>query len=74
MTKLEYKVGDVVLLKLGVDFDNAPKGLQRWDGCRFEVAKARFVMRKGWVYELKACKSRSGVPYSIVEDWILPTR
>jgi len=72
MTRLDYKVGDKVLLQLGVDYESAPKGLQRWDGCQFVIDKARFVMRKGWVYELKSCKSPKGVTYSIVEDWLLP--
>lgn len=73
MTRLEFKVGDVVLLQLGAEFINAPRGLQRWDECQFVVSKAKYL-NHGWVYELKACKSTKGVPYTIMEEWLVPMR
>lgn len=70
---MEFEVGDKVLLQLGTEFENAPRGLQRWDGCQFEVSKATYVSH-GWLYELKACKSAMGIPYAIMEEWLLPMR
>ena len=66
---MEYKVGDVVLLQLGTEFENAPQGLRRWDGCQFVVSRAKYL-NHGWVYELKACKSVMGVPYTVMEEWL----
>lgn len=70
---MEYRVGDTVLLQLGTEFENAPRGLQRWDGCQFEVGKVTYV-NHGWLYELKACKSTMGIPYTIMEEWLTPMR
>lgn len=69
----EINVGDKVLLRLGVDFENAPPGLKRWDGCTFLVSRKRWL-RNANIYELKACNSPSGIPYSIFEEWITLTR
>lgn len=66
-------VGDTVLLKMGVTaLSEAPKGLQRWDGCQFVVDKVRSYGTHGNHYELKSCKSAKGVPYCIREDWLVP--
>lgn len=67
------EVGDKVLLQMGVTaFSEAPKGLQRWDGCQFVVSKRKLVDGRYLYYELQACKSAEGVPYAILEDWIVP--
>lgn len=70
---MEFNVGDKVLLQLGTEFQNAPRGLQRWDGCQFVVSKAMHVYH-GWLYELKACKSVKGISYTIMEEWLVPMR
>ena len=68
------EVGDKVLLQMGVTaFSEAPKGLQRWDGCQFIVSRKKSV-RNCVYYELKSCKSAEGIPYTILEDWIVPMR
>ncbi len=71
--KLEFKVGDKVLLQLGTEFKYAPRGLQRWDGCQFVVSRAKYIDH-GWIYELASCKSANGVPYAIMEEWLLLMR
>lgn len=66
------EVGDTVLLKMGVTaFSEAPKGLQRWDGCQFIVSRKK-MLRNLTYYELASCKSAKGVPYAILEDWLVP--
>lgn len=74
----KYDVGDVVILELGVDAKYAPKGLARWDGCKFHISKVKCVSTSErnvhYTYELKCCKSVSGIPYTIVEDWITKVR
>lgn len=75
MTNSEIQVGDRVLLQLGVDGERyAPPGLKRWDGCRFRVDKVHVNSQGEVTYELKSCKSVLGVPYTILEEWITPTR
>ena len=69
------EAGDRVLLKMGeAAFSLAPKGLQRWDDCQFIVDKVKSCGAYGTYYELKSCKSAEGVPYSIIEDWLVPMR
>lgn len=70
---MEFKVGDTVLLTLGIDEKYAPKGLQRWNGCSFVISKVHGNINPHY-YELRACKSPSGVPYAIEEDWLTKTR
>ena len=68
------EVGDRVLLQMGATaFSEAPKGLQRWDGCQFIVSRKK-MLRNLVYYELASCKSVKGVPYAILEDWIVPMR
>lgn len=69
----ELKVGDKVLLQLGASFEYAPRGLRRWDGCKFVISKA-VVKTNRHYYELKACKSEKGIPYAIAEDWLTLVR
>lgn len=71
---MEINVGDKVLLQLGVDYATAPKGLKRWDGCQFVVSKRKSINNREAYYELKACRSETGISYSIIEDWITPMR
>ena len=69
------EVGDKVLLQMGATaFSEAPKGLQRWDGCQFIVSKRKNLLQRYVYYELKTCKSREEIPYTILEEWILPMR
>ena len=74
----EFNVGDMVLLQLGVDGRKyAPKGLKRWDECRFQVSKVKRMMigANYYVYyELQACKSPYGIPYSIMDEWLIKMR
>lgn len=70
---MEYRVGDTVLLQLGTDFQDAPRGLQRWDGCQFTVSRAKYIDH-GWTYELASCKSTERIPYTIMEEWLLLMR
>lgn len=68
------EVGDKVLLQLGVSgTTEAPKGLKRWDGCQFVVSRKK-MLRNLVYYELASCKSAEGIPYAILEDWIVPMR
>ena len=66
-------VGDKVLLQLGSAFDEAPKGLRRWDECTFIVSRA-VTKSSMHYYELKGCKSSYGIPYTVMEEWITVTR
>jgi len=75
---MEFNVGDHVLLQMGVDFKYAPKGLKRWDGCQFVISRARVkrqsVNNRIAIYELSACNSPEGIPYTILEEWLVPMR
>jgi len=75
---MEFNVGDRVLLNLGVDFKFAPQGLRRWDGCQFIVSQVRVTKwsanNRVAQYELSTCNSPSGMPYAILEEWLLPMR
>lgn len=68
------EVGDRVLLQMGASaFSEAPKGLQRWDGCQFIVSKKKTIRNQTY-FELKACRSVKGISYTIMEEWITPMR
>lgn len=75
---MEFNVGDVVLLQLGVDAKFAPKGLKRWDGCQFVISKVTVrkpsATNRVALYELSSCKSAEGIPYTIMEEWIVRMR
>lgn len=77
--KQKLKVGDKVLLQLGVaDLKLAPQGLRRWDGCQFVISKVHLVTQNETTriayYELASCKSPMGVPYTILDEWVIPLR
>lgn len=77
MARIEFEIGDKVLLQLGADgLRLAPRELKRWDGCQFVVAKKCTIGAKNGTdyYELASCKSSSGVPFAILPDWLLPMR
>ena len=67
-------VGDKVLLQMGIDAKrHSVPGLLRWNGLAFYVSKMKCIdLHRGFVYyELKGCNSRHGIPYSILEDWMV---
>lgn len=70
----KFKVGDKVLLQLGVDRKYAPTGLKRWDGCRFRVEEVHLhssnAQNSYYTYYLKCCRSIYGTSYTIAEDWL----
>lgn len=69
-TSNKFDTGDTVLFRLGMaDGEHAPRGLKRWDGCRFTVKK-KIYMNGLWVYELKSCNSPCGTAYTILEEWL----
>lgn len=77
MAKHEFKVGEKVLLQLDVvGRSQAPQELKRWDGCQFVISKKKCISGKaGCVYyELKTCRSSEGIPFSIMEEWLMPMR
>lgn len=73
-----YTIGTSVLLTLPRHPDySVTDGLKKWDGCIFRIRSMKKVTQGGgkgvattWVFELDGCKSRKGVHYGVVLDWI----
>lgn len=72
----KFKIGDKVRLSLGIEGNrHAPSGLRRWDECEFTISRIGMAHPSEKVtvayYELTSCKSPYGIPYTILEEWLI---
>lgn len=50
-----------------------PHNLRRMDGRRFKIKRVHWSGGRH-TYELDGCRPSEGVPYTIMEDWIVPAK
>ena len=75
----DYKVGELVLLTLGVGYVGITPDLLKYKDRKFRIQSVHFVQGQsktnfGVYYELKGCVTKYGVPYAILPSWIQPMR
>ena len=65
------KPGTKVILAVEWATDTMPEELRAMDGRIFEVETA-VQKRSTRMYTLKGCKSKMGVPFTILDEWLVP--
>lgn len=66
-----YNPGDAVMLLFGPDALGVTPELRQMEERIFYVSKVRTVNTHA-IYELEGCKSKAGVPFTIMADWLMP--
>lgn len=66
-----YNPGDAVMLLFGPDTLGATPELRQMEERIFYISKVRTISTHA-VYELEGCKSKAGVPFTIMADWLMP--
>ena len=67
----KLKIGEKVTLAIPFTDRSGSQELAAFNGHTFEVSSARST-KLGYIYELKGVKSKMGVPFSFVRDWLVP--
>lgn len=67
----KFRLGDRVKLDIPFTDRAGSNEIKRFNGNNFEVSKVT-RLKLGYVYELKGVKSKMGIPFSFVSDWLVP--
>ena len=67
----KLRLGERVKLNIPFTDRSGSRELTEFNGRTFEVSAVRSV-KLGYIYELKGVKSKMGVPFSFVSDWLVP--
>lgn len=67
-------IGDKVVLYMDEgDKKMAPKGLRAMIGQEFVVLRRKYAGKNKYYCELDGCVSPAGIPYALLEEWLVPS-
>lgn len=72
----KYKIGDEVVLVLPLIHEGVRGDMKKYDRQVVTISKAKTIYSQGnqccSYYELFGVKSRLGVPYAFLPEWLVP--
>lgn len=72
----KYKIGDEVVLVLPLIHEGVRGDMKKFDRQVVTISKAKTIYglnnKGGSYYELFGVKSRKGIPYAFLPEWLVP--